>query len=243
MQTSVCKSQGGTSVSGACTGPSDLQCCIGGNDNDDGGSGSAEYGVDISTTQSTSTMSCFKSNGFGSYIIPRGYKSSGYVDSNVCTNLNNAKSAGIPVRDVYMFPCPTCSKSASSQVNELVSYLKSNCNSGWSGRVWLDIEGSQYWLGSSTSNKSWYESLVDSCKSSGARCGVYSNKSQWQEIFGSSSYSYGSSLPLWYAHYDNNPSFSDFSTFGGWRSPHAKQYKGDTTLCSAGVDKNYATDF
>jgi hypothetical protein len=34
-----------------------------------------------------------------------------------------------------------------------------------------------------------------------------------------------------YAHYDNNPSFSDFSSFGGWSSPHAKQYAGDVTAC------------
>ena len=23
--------------------------------------------------------------------------------------------------------------------------------------------------------------------------------------------------PLWYAHYDNNPSFSDFTEFAGWK--------------------------
>jgi hypothetical protein len=34
-----------------------------------------------------------------------------------------------------------------------------------------------------------------------------------------------------YAHYDNNPSFSDFKAFGGWSSPHAKQYAGDVTSC------------
>ena len=34
-----------------------------------------------------------------------------------------------------------------------------------------------------------------------------------------------------YAHYDNKASFSDFSSFGGWKSPHAKQYQGDVTQC------------
>ena len=48
-----------------------------------------------------------------------------------------------------------------------------------------------------------------------------------------------SSVQLWYAHYDNNPSFSDFIQIGGWKKPNIKQYKGDTTLCSAGVDLNY----
>jgi hypothetical protein len=41
--------------------------------------------------------------------------------------------------------------------------------------------------------------------------------------------------PCRYAHYDNNPSFSDFSKFGGWSSPHAKQYAGDVTACRSVV--------
>lgn len=43
-------------------------------------------------------------NIFNKYLL--GYRSSGSVDPNVCTNLNNAKSAGITYREVYMFPCP-----------------------------------------------------------------------------------------------------------------------------------------
>lgn len=42
-----------------------------------------------------------------------------------------------------------------------------------------------------------------------------------------------------YAHYDNLKSFSDFTTFGGWKTPTAKQYEGDVTLCSFGVDMDY----
>jgi hypothetical protein len=114
----------------------------------------------------------------------------------VCTNLNTAKSIGIPNRDVYMFPCPTCSASAASQMQQLTSYLSANCASAFSGRVWLDIEGSQYWYSSTSTNKDWYEALVDSCKTYGVDCGVYSSSSQWSSIFGSSSYSYGSSKLL-----------------------------------------------
>ncbi len=229
-QTSACS---GTSVPGYCTGPSDLQCCV-------SGSSSKYYGIDLSTAASSSVFSCLKSSGFGTFAIPRGYQSTGKVDSNVCTNLNNAKAGGIGFRDVYLFPCPTCSSSASSQMSSLVSYIKSNCASAWSGRVWLDVEGSQYWTGSTSSNQAWYKALVDSCSSVGTNCGVYSSASQWSSIFGSTSFSYGSNLPLWYAHYDNNPSFSDFSAFGGWSKPYAKQYKGDVSLCGVGVDENYA---
>ena len=108
-------------------------------------------------------------------------------------------------------------------MSDLVSYLNTTCSTGsWSGRVWLDIEGKQYWV-SSTENKNWYQELVDSCAANGIRCGVYSSSSQWEEIFGSISYTYGSDMPLWYAHYDGSPSFSDFSAFGGWKKPYAKQ--------------------
>ena len=92
-----------------------------------------------------------------------------------------------------MFPCPTCSASAASQMSQLTSYLSSNCASAFSGRVWLDIEGSQYWSSSTSTNKGFYEALVDSCATYGVDCGVYSSSSQWSSIFGSTSYSYGSS--------------------------------------------------
>jgi hypothetical protein len=46
-------------------------------------------------------------------------------------------------------------------------------------------------------------------------------------------------LPCRYAHYDNNPSFSDFTAFGGWKSPAMKQYIGDGTSCGVGVDYDW----
>mmetsp|Transcript_11935 Transcript_11935/g.14442 ORF Transcript_11935/g.14442 Transcript_11935/m.14442 type:complete len:338 (+) Transcript_11935:27-1040(+) len=240
----------GDDYSGYCAGPTDMQCCVGGSDvNDDTGDDRSDdsspsgtvYGVDVSSTVSTSTASCLKSDGV-SLIIPRAFHSTGTVDTSSCSTLKNAKTEGIAYRDVYMFPCPTCSSSAKSQLSTMTSYLVTNCNSSWSGRVWLDIEGSEYWLGSSSSNQAWYQSLVDACTSSGYSCGVYGSKYQWEDLFGTSTYSYGSELPLWYAHYDDVASFSDYSTysFGGWSSPTMKQYNGDITECSQGVDKNYA---
>ena len=69
------------------------------------------------------------------------------------------------------------------------------------------------------------------------RAGIYSSNSQWSPIMGNTAQF--SNLPLWYPHYDNNPSFNDWYSFGGWSRPNIKQYAGDVGFCSAGVDLNY----
>ena len=188
---------------------------------------------------SSSTASCFKNNGYTT-VIARGWYSYGEVDKDGCSSLKAAMTAGIAHRDVYFFPCVTCSTSAASQLASMVSYYKSNCSTAWSGRVWLDVEAYTMWTGSTTANRIWYQQLVDACKSTaGVSCGIYSSYYNWQDIFGSTSYSYGNSLPLWYAHYDSMAGFSDFNSFGGWTKPWGKQYIGDTTTCGLGIDVNY----
>mmetsp|Transcript_3875 Transcript_3875/g.5123 ORF Transcript_3875/g.5123 Transcript_3875/m.5123 type:complete len:232 (+) Transcript_3875:13-708(+) len=196
-------------------------------------------GVDVSSEVSESSASCFASNGL-SFVVPRAFRSSGVVDTAACTTLTNSMNAGIPFRHVYMFPCPTCTTSAAGQMETMVDYLKTSCNSSWSGAIWLDIEGSQYWTGSYSENQAFYQDLVDACISTGYGCGIYASMYQWEELFGSSTYVYGNELPLWYAHYDNNPTFSDYSAFGGWTTPAAKQYEGTTTYCGASVDLDVA---
>lgn len=65
----------------------------------------------------------------------------------------------------------------------------------------------------------------------------FDSKSQWDPITGGTTkFSY---LPIWYAHYDNNPSYSDWNNFGGWTKPAIKQYAGTTSLCGGSVDKNF----
>lgn len=96
------------------------------------------------------------------------------------------------------------------------------------------------WTGDHTKNRTWYEQLVDACKStSGVTCGIYGGYNGWLDIFGSTTYEYGSELPIWYAHYNSIADFSDFKAFGGWSSPWGKQFKGDTSVCGFNVDVNY----
>ncbi len=220
---------------------------LGGNRTD---SESELRGVDYSTLVSVDAHMCLVESGY-TFAVPRGFRSSGVLDENVCQNLINAQAAGVSIRDVYIFPCPTCSASAAEQMSTLVSHLQDNCEEAWSGRVWLDIEGSEYWTGSYTNNEAFFESLVDSCASTGVRCGVYSSQYQWQSIFGSTSYCYGDnsdgSFPVWYSHYDNDPAFDDYYSkysFGCWTdltlNPLAKQFSGTTSVCGASVDLNSA---
>ncbi len=44
----------------------------------------------------------------------------------------------MPQVDLYMFPCPLCSKSATDQVEEMYTYL--NTNQVIFNTMWLDIE-------------------------------------------------------------------------------------------------------
>lgn len=60
----------------------------------------------------------------------------------------NAHDGGLQHVDVYFFPCPKCSESATDQVNAMLSNLASfNIHhsdaggQGTFGSVWLDIEG------------------------------------------------------------------------------------------------------
>ncbi len=150
MQTSMCASQGGTSVAGTCVGPSDLQCCVITTPTN------GQYGVDFSSAITSTQATCMKNEGI-TYVIPRGFRSTGTVDTNVCNSINTAAAAGIATRDTSIFPCPSCSTSASEQMGELITFLNNNCKTKWSGRIWLDIEGSSYWLGSTSANQAWYK--------------------------------------------------------------------------------------
>jgi len=229
ISTTDCK---GTAVAGYCTGPASIQCCVSGPPSND------TYGVDVATLVSSSTWTCLK-NDNNNWAIVRAFRSTGAIDPNACGSLNNARTAGLTYRDAYIFPCPTCSASGASQVETTVSNLKSCASTSWSGKLWLDIEGTQYWT-TASANQAFFNSLVSGCKSTGITCGVYTSASQWTAIMGST-FSGGSSLPLWYPHYQSppQPNFNDFSAFGGWTKPFAKQYAGDQTVCSTDVDLNW----
>jgi GH25 family lysozyme M1 (1,4-beta-N-acetylmuramidase) len=193
-------------------------------------------GVDVSQLFSTATYQCIKNSGY-TFASIRGYCSYGGVDANIVSNLNNARAAGL-ITDIYMFPCR--GKSASAQVDQMVSAIAGNLY----GMVWIDVETNPSsgcgWGADHNGNCAFLTETINRIKSHGKTPGIYASRYMWQTIMGSfTACTSPASQALWYAHYDNSPSFSDFQAFGGWTRPNIKQFQGDTTLCGAGVDKNY----
>eukprot|EP00817_Percolomonadidae_sp_ATCC50343_P003075 CAMPEP_0117426674 /NCGR_PEP_ID=MMETSP0758-20121206/6719_1 /TAXON_ID=63605 /ORGANISM="Percolomonas cosmopolitus, Strain AE-1 (ATCC 50343)" /LENGTH=246 /DNA_ID=CAMNT_0005211941 /DNA_START=26 /DNA_END=766 /DNA_ORIENTATION=+ len=193
------------------------------------------HGVDLSQPCSKAGFQCLRNNGFR-YAIVRCFLSTGHVDSNCPASLGHAWEGGMAHVDAYLFPCPHCSSSGATQVKEMVNFIRSH--GGKFGMIWLDVEGAQYWHSSSSQNRAFFLSLVEGAHEAGVHVGVYAQKWFWEQTFGGNWDVSKYKMPIWYAHYDNNPSYSDWSPFGGWHSPSMKQYHGTTNICSCGIDKN-----
>jgi GH25 family lysozyme M1 (1,4-beta-N-acetylmuramidase) len=182
----------------------------------------AVKGVDVSQPFTAATYQCMKNTGV-TFVIVRGYCSFGGLDSHAVAGLTAAKSVGL-ITDIYMFPCR--SKSGTAQVNEMMAGIPNNLF----GMVWIDVETNPStgcsWSGhDSASNCAFLQEIVNAIKVKGKNVGIYATLYMWETIFGSRTACPGvATQQLWYAHYDNNPSFSDFSSFGGWSKPTIKQY-------------------
>lgn len=192
---------------------------------------SATSGTDVSSAVSSSAYTCLKNNGYVFTII-RGYQSFGQVDPNVVQNIKNARAGGQADVDVYLFPCVSCGNPA-GQAQTLVNAIKGQNY----GMIWIDIEVYQ-WSSSQSANQGFITTMASTLHNLGQSVGIYTSYYNWQSIVGLG-WTGVSQYPLWYAHYDNNPSFSDFTSFGGWSRPSIKQYNGSSTICGVGVDLNW----
>mmetsp|Transcript_24727 Transcript_24727/g.34638 ORF Transcript_24727/g.34638 Transcript_24727/m.34638 type:complete len:273 (+) Transcript_24727:28-846(+) len=199
-------------------------------------SDAANFGIDVSTLTSNTSFACLVSNNY-TFVAVRIWRSSGVVDTNCPSTVSNAWTAGMKNVDVYFYPCVSCGNVA-VQVQNAAEYLTNH--SVVYTKFWLDVEGT--WSTNTTSNQEFFSQMLTASVNQGLNVGVYTSKYQWTTIMGSS-YTGGSAYPLWYPHYDNSSSFSDFVAFGGWTSPIIKQYLGTTSICGASVDFNYATDY
>lgn len=202
---------------------------------------SATWGVDVSQATGPSAFSCLKNEG-ARFAVIRGFMETDRPDPNGVHTVYNAWDGGMSDVDMYLFPAPR--GNAAAQANSMLDYLTSYTISWTSGAtpphkigmVWVDVEAPDIW-GSQEANRAFLKEMVSTLQSRGVHVGIYTSESQWGPITGGAELF--PSLPLWYAHYDNNPSFSDFAPFGGWSKPSIKQYEGNVNLCGAGIDKNY----
>jgi hypothetical protein len=209
----------------------------------------AVLGVDISQPISESAAKCMVQNG-RTFAVVRAWCSYGGADSNAPASIANFWAGGMSHVDAYMFPCP--SKDAATQVADLVSFLDGHGTKY--GQIWLDIETNPSpgcgWASTvdmvtggyndtaAASNCDYIGSLVAAIKGKGKVPGTYASEYMWGQVAGSGCTS-ASDTTLWYAHYDGNPSFSDFVPFGGWSKPNVKQYSGTGSICGVGIDSNY----
>eukprot|EP01103_Thecamoeba_quadrilineata_P011975 TRINITY_DN297_c0_g1_i2.p1 TRINITY_DN297_c0_g1~~TRINITY_DN297_c0_g1_i2.p1 ORF type:complete len:220 (-),score=28.46 TRINITY_DN297_c0_g1_i2:88-747(-) len=194
----------------------------------------ATLGVDLSQATSESDFACLVKNGY-TYAIIRCWCSYGGSDPNCPTSIKNAWAAKMSHVDAYMFPC--AGQSAATQVQDLVNYLKGSKY----GQIWFDIENnpsSGCGWGSASDNCNYMSELISEAVKLGVNPGVYASEYMWGHIMGSGC-TVASKYALWYADYDNSPSFGGFAPFGGWSKPAMKQYKGSTSLCGTGVDLDY----
>lgn len=126
--------------------------------------------------------------------------------------VRDARAAGIPYVDVYLFPCYRCGNPA-TQVRDTANSIK-----GY-GMIWLDIEvraphgpapaanrqycnrcpvwrarltgrrswgrvpqGTQYWSSSHTNNRNFISGMISEAEKLGVKLGIYTSKSQWEPI-------------------------------------------------------------
>ena len=87
-----------------------------------------------------------------------------------------------------------------------------------------------------SSNAQFVTEAVQEAQNLGINVGMYSSLYEWAQTVGTGTTNFNN-LPLWYASYDNVPSFNNPTNwgFGGWSNPSIKQYNGNTNTCGVNV--------
>jgi len=206
----------------------------------------ATLGVDFSAgtcnaMTSDSTMTCLVGQGYKFAVIQAWSGGNGFT-TNTANCVKYAYQAGMEYVDLYVYICPVCDSPGTTLATTLVNVINSNnLNINY---IWLDIElcpPSTCWP-NAADGVTYLQEVVSAFAANGLKVGFYSSSGEWPQCVGTSTAF--AQYPLWYAHFDGVAAFSDeagFATFGGWSGNTIvmKQYVGDTTACSIGVDLDY----
>ncbi|CAL6004056.1 Glycosyl_hydrolase family 25 protein [Hexamita inflata] len=195
-------------------------------------------GFDVSYYQGAvtqATFNCLHNAGYQFAIIEAQIGTT--FNANAVQDYQRAKAAGIKNVDFYIFP--TTKQDAKTQVKNTIQKLQ-NAGVMSGNMVWLDVENINLFYPTQAQNQKFITDLLAEMSSilGAKRVGVYSNWVQWESIVGKG-WTGAQPHQIWYPHYDNSQSFSDFKAFGGWTKPSIKQYQGDVSECSTTIDRNF----
>ena len=200
---------------------------------------SGVYGADVSTALSVTDWTNLKNDRSSQFAIVRCYRSNGQLDENAPQTVKNARAAGLQWVDVYHFPDRRVD--AATQVNAAVDALQQA--GAQFDHYWFDIEADDAdgcgtgWSQTTSENVTFLQALVDAANARGLSVGIYTASGYWSSIMGSTTAF--SKYFLWYIHWDNQGSFSDFKAFGGWVEPSMKQKAGGETWEGVAYDGNW----
>eukprot|EP01114_Cavostelium_apophysatum_P009745 TRINITY_DN22_c0_g2_i2.p1 TRINITY_DN22_c0_g2~~TRINITY_DN22_c0_g2_i2.p1 ORF type:complete len:160 (+),score=22.92 TRINITY_DN22_c0_g2_i2:286-765(+) len=137
--------------------------------------------------------------------------------------------------------CPNCQ--TNNPPSEAISAIGNVLSGVDFGMLWIDVEQcSGCWSDDDGSNCDYVAEAASAASNAGYNVGIYSSEGEWGDTVGEDCNSM-SSYPLWYAHYDDDDSYSDGAyNFGGWSNPTMKQYNGNTNVCGNNIDQDWYPD-
>ena len=186
-------------------------------------------GVDISELFTLDTMQCFVRNG-AQFAIVQAYNSYGSVDTNALQNLKALKNLGLKT-DIFMRSCR--GNDPVNQVNNMMDSLPTT----YYDTVWVNVERNTNpscdWSSyMADSNCQYLNSMAMAILNRGKNVGFYSSVQDWTYVFKNvNACPQLSKYPVWYEYDDDQQSFNNFRSFGGWNMPSMKRYSSNYNWC------------
>jgi GH25 family lysozyme M1 (1,4-beta-N-acetylmuramidase) len=211
-------------------------------------------GFDISLEQcnarytSPEIWQCHRKEGKGFAVIEavQGYHG---VTTNIGACVQNARNNGFAV-SLYGWFCPVCTGQADGYLAAKNALLQIRQQQGLVPGVnftyfYVDVEDcdpdDDCWQ-TPQQNQQYVLNLVEGVRAAGATPAIYVSSYEWKLLFGMlDPVGNLSSLPLWWPHWDGNPTLSGFEPFAGFQSMHMKQYADSepASSCDSEIDLDY----
>ncbi|KAI9268171.1 hypothetical protein BDA99DRAFT_505031 [Phascolomyces articulosus] len=160
------------------------------------------------------------------------------------TNYFRARSAGFKDVDLSLRPCAHrgCTKTPREQVDEFTSFA--NTNKMGYRYLWLYVSTSDNWgssppEGNQATLNDFKEALDAASSTTLWKWGIATSASDWKTITGPNDWELDNTVPLWYENHDGQPNFDEYTPFGGWETPFAKQYAKDSDVCGVRFSQSY----